>query len=128
MKLKDILNELYSNEDLNNPNLESQRIEFQNKIDILTNLLLSKKKVLFLTCSNRTKIKGVVHETPKSTALAYSLQDKLKDIVDITIIDVPSLNIVPCEGNVSRYDGNSSGVEKAILKDPKKKHTGMHRS
>jgi multimeric flavodoxin WrbA len=127
MKLKTILEELYSDAEMQNPNLESQRLEFGTKLDLLNGILIKKKKVLLLACSNRTKIKGVVHETPKSTALAYSIQDKLKDIVDITVIDVPSLKIFPCEGNVSRYDGNSCGVEKAILHDNFKNPSGMHR-
>jgi multimeric flavodoxin WrbA len=43
------------------------------------------------------------------------------------LIDVPELNIVPCEGNVSRKDGNSCGVMKAKLKDKEKNPTGYHR-
>ena len=43
------------------------------------------------------------------------------------LIDVPELNIVPCEGNVSRKDGNSCGLMKAKLKDDKKNPTGYHR-
>jgi multimeric flavodoxin WrbA len=43
------------------------------------------------------------------------------------LIDVPELNIVPCEGNVSRKDGNSCGLMKAKLKDKDKNPTGYHR-
>jgi multimeric flavodoxin WrbA len=43
------------------------------------------------------------------------------------LIDVPELNIVPCEGNVSRKEGNSCGLMKANLKDKDKNPTGYHR-
>ena len=35
--------------------------------------------------------------------------------------------IFPCEGNVSRADGNSCGLLKAALKDKKKNPSGHHR-
>jgi multimeric flavodoxin WrbA len=44
-----------------------------------------------------------------------------------TLIDVSELNIVPCEGNVSRKDGNSCGLLKSKLKDKDKNPTGHHR-
>lgn len=126
MRLKTILNEL-KEDSANNPSLESQKLEIQPKLDVLKDYLKTKRRVLFLTCSNRTEIKGVRHETPKSTSLAYSIQKELKGDVEIVVVDIPSLNIVPCEGNVSRYDGNSCGVYDALLKDPKKNPSGMHR-
>jgi multimeric flavodoxin WrbA len=46
------------------------------------------------------------------------------------LIEVPSLNIAPCEGNVSsnlKYDGNHCGVKGALLKDKDKNPTGYHR-
>jgi multimeric flavodoxin WrbA len=43
------------------------------------------------------------------------------------LIDVPELNILPCEGNVSRKDGNSCGILKAMLKDKNKNPSGNHR-
>ena len=43
------------------------------------------------------------------------------------LIDVPELNIIPCEGNVSHKDGNSCGLKKAVLKDKDKNPTGHHR-
>lgn len=126
MRLKTILNEL-KEDSTNNPSIESQKLEIQPKLDVFKDYLKTKRRVLFLTCSNRTKIKGVRDETPKSTSLAYSIQKELKGDVEIVVVDVPSLNIVSCEGNVSRYDGNSCGVYDALLKDPKKNPSGMHR-
>jgi multimeric flavodoxin WrbA len=126
MRLKTVINEIKQASELN-PDIESQKLEFEPKLDILKSYLKTKRKVLFLTCSNRTKITGVRHETPKSTSLAYSIQKELKSDVDITVIEVPELNIVACEGNVSRYDGNSCGVYDALLKDNNKNPSGLHR-
>ena len=126
MKLKTIINEIKDNPSLN-PNTESQKLELDPKLDVFKDYLKTKRKVLFLTCSNRTKIKGVRDETPKSTSLAYSIQKELGNDVEIVLIEIPDLNIVPCEGNVSRYDGNSCGVYDALLKDPKKNPSGLHR-
>ena len=53
------------------------------------------------------------------------IQEALGD--KATLIDVPELNIAPCEGNVSRKDGNSCGLKKAMLKDKDKNPTGFHR-
>ena len=33
-----------------------------------------------------------------------------------TLLDVSELNITPCEGNVSRKDGNACGILKSKLK------------
>jgi multimeric flavodoxin WrbA len=81
------------------------------------------EKVLFLTCSNRY---GQILRTqdPKSTILAKVMASKLDNV---TIINVPDLNIYPCEGNVSREDGNRCGVREATLKDDEKNPTGYHR-
>ena len=81
------------------------------------------KKVLFLTCSNRYD-KVLRTQTPKSTILARALASELDNV---TIINVPDLNIYPCEGNVSREDGNRCGVRQALLDDPEKNPTGYHR-
>jgi len=82
-------------------------------------------KVLLLTCSNRYNwdIKDI--DIPKSTILGMIIQEYLGD--KAVLIDVPELNIVPCEGNVSRKDGNSCGLKKAKLKDKDKNPTGEHR-
>ena len=63
-------------------------------------------KVLFLTCSNRYG-PILVRQDPKSTILAKVIASKLDNV---TIMNVPDLNIYPCEGNVSREDGNKCGV------------------
>jgi len=81
------------------------------------------KKVLFLTCSNRYD-EILKTQTPKSTTLAKVMAKKLDNC---TIINVPDLNIYPCEGNVSRKDGNKCGVKEALLKDPEKNPSGYHR-
>jgi multimeric flavodoxin WrbA len=46
---------------------------------------------------------------------------------NVTIINVPDLNIYPCEGNVSREDGNKCGIRAAALDDEGKNPTGYHR-
>ena len=82
-------------------------------------------KVLLLPCSNRYNWDENNIDIPKSTILAMVIQEYLGD--KATLIDVPELNIVPCEGNVSRKDGNSCGLMKAKLKDKNKNPTGYHR-
>lgn len=82
-------------------------------------------KVLLLPCSNRYNWDENNIDIPKSTILAMVIQEYLGD--KATLIDVPELNIVPCEGNVSRKDGNSCGLMKAKLKDKDKNPTGYHR-
>ena len=80
-------------------------------------------KVLFLTCSNRYE-KILEKQTPKSTILAEVMAKKLDNV---TIINVPDLNIYPCEGNVSREDGNKCGLKEALLKNKEKNPSGYHR-
>jgi len=87
--------------------------------------LKSKKKILFLTTSNRWSGEAG-GEMPKSTNLAYKIAEKLKGI-DVQIIEVPKLKIYPCEGNVSTSGGNSCGLKEAILKDSSKNPSGNHR-
>jgi len=82
-------------------------------------------KVLLLTCSNRYNWDVNKIDIPKSTILAMVIQEYLGD--KAVLIDVPELNIVPCEGNVSRKEGNSCGLLKAKLKDKDKNPTGYHR-
>lgn len=57
--------------------------------------------------------------------IAMYLHNELID--NSVLIDIPELNIVPCEGNVSRKDGNSCGVLKSMLKDKDKNPSGEHR-
>ena len=86
--------------------------------------LSGRKKVLFLTTSNRWEESN---EIPKSTLLARQIKEKLENSVDITILDIPKLKIFPCEGNVSGVNGNNCGVKDSILKDDKKNPSGNHR-
>ena len=57
--------------------------------------------------------------------IAMYLKEELGD--NAVLIDVTDLKILPCEGNVSRKDGNSCGVKDAVLKDKDKNPTGQHR-
>jgi len=86
--------------------------------------LQKKKKILFLTTSNRWSGEKE-GEMPKSTQLAHHLSDQLAGRVKI--IDVTKLNIYPCEGNVSTERGNSCGEKKAKLSDSEKNPSGEHR-
>ena len=78
--------------------------------------LKTKSKILFLLTSNRWEGQN---EIPKSSALAYAMQEELGKSV-VTIIDVSKLKIYTCEGNVSGQNGNNCGVKAAKLKDEKK--------
>jgi multimeric flavodoxin WrbA len=95
---------------------------FKN-IDSTIENLKKFKKVLFLTCSNRNK-DIAKKQTPKSTILAEVIADNLDNV---TIINVPDLNIYPCEGNVSLEEGNKCGIKDALLKDKEKNPSGYHR-
>ena len=88
-------------------------------------VLKGKKKVLLLSCSNRHNWDKNDIDIPKSKMIAMYLNEELGD--KSTLIDVSELNIVPCEGNVSRKDGNSCGLMKSKLKDKDKNPTGYHR-
>ena len=81
-------------------------------------------KVLLLPCSNRFQFDDNI-DTPKSTILASMIQETLGD--KAVLLDVPELKIYPCEGNVSRKDGNSCGLKDAILKNKTKNPSGYHR-
>lgn len=87
--------------------------------------LKGKKRILFLTTSNRwVGEKG--GEKPKSTKLA----ERIAELVGnerVTIIDATKLKIYPCEGNVSTEHGNTCGEKKAALKDDEKNPSGCHR-
>ncbi len=73
-----------------------------------------KKKVLFLTTSNRW---SGDKELPKSSIIADEIAKKFGDI---EIINVSKLKIFPCEGNVSTKRGNTCGLKEAMLKDKEK--------
>ena len=87
--------------------------------------LKDKKKVLLLSCSNRYNWDDKNVDIPKSKMLAMYLHDELGN--KSVLIDVPELKILPCEGNVSRKDGNTCGLMKAVLKDKDKNPSGNHR-
>ena len=78
-----------------------------------------------MSCSNRFNWDENNIDTPKSKILAVYLKEELGD--KAVFIDVPELNIASCEGNVSRKEGNSCGVKKALLKNDKKNPSGYHR-
>ena len=77
-----------------------------------------KKKILFLTTSNRW---SGDKELPKSSIIADEIAKKLGDI---EIINVSKLKIFPCEGNVSTKRGNTCGLKDAKLNDKEKNPTG----
>jgi hypothetical protein len=81
------------------------------------------KKVLLLTCSNRGEEVSKT-QLPKSSILAHVIHNNLDNS---TIIDVTKLKIYPCEGNVSRMEGNVCGIKEALLDDPEKNPSGYHR-
>lgn len=83
--------------------------------------LKKKKRVLLLTTSTRWNQSG---EIPKSTLLAKKIKSNLKNA---KLLDIPSLKIYPCEGNISNKSGNSCGVKEAILKDKNKNPSECHR-
>ena len=85
-------------------------------------ILKEKKKVLLLSCSNRYNWDENDIDIPKSKMLVMYIDDELGD--KSKLIDVSELKIFPCEGNVSRKDGNSCGLLKAKLKDKDKNPTG----
>jgi multimeric flavodoxin WrbA len=80
------------------------------------------KRVLLLTCSNRYE-KVLKEEIPKSSILAKVINKKVENS---KIIDVTKLKIYPCEGNVSRMEGNTCGIKEALLKDKIKNPLGYH--
>lgn len=89
--------------------------------------LEGKKKILFLTTSNRGKWAAKeLEEVPKSTKLARIIQNYLGSS-KCDLIEVPDLKIYPCEGNVSHTEGNSCGVKKSKLEDKDKNPSGNHR-
>lgn len=90
----------------------------------LIEYLSNKKKVLFLTTSNRWEGSK---EIPKSTLLAKEIKTRLQDTTEVTLLEIPKLKIYPCEGNVSGVDGNNCGIKDSLLKDEEKNPSGYHR-
>lgn len=95
------------------------------KLKQTIDLLKKKDKVLLLSSSNRYQFDPKKPDTPKSKLLALHIKEELGD--KAKFIDITELKILPCEGNVSRADGNSCGLLKAELKDKDKNPTGYHR-
>lgn len=104
-------------------NDESLFSNINNVINYINNPDNKIKKVTFITTSNRWE--GDKINTPKSTAIAQLIK-KYVDC-DVDLIDVPSLKIHPCEGNVSSYKGNICGVKDALMKDKEKNPNNIHR-
>jgi multimeric flavodoxin WrbA len=128
IRLKDLLNE--------DGYVSSQGEIVKGKLatpvrDTISYLTSNGGKVLFLTTSTRYPFntgygKGNLEvEIPKSTELALYIKDNIPN--ESHWIDIPQLNILPCEGNVSAKDGNNCGVEAAKLKNKEKNPTGNHR-
>jgi multimeric flavodoxin WrbA len=91
-------------------------MKIQRSIDHLR----KKKKVLFLTTSNRW---AGSKELPKSTELAKRMA---QESGNVELIDVSKLKINPCEANVSVRTGNECGVKGALLKDATRNPSGLH--
>jgi len=95
------------------------------KLKQTLDILKKKKKVLLLSCSNRFNWDPKKIDVPKSKLIAMYLNEELGD--KSVFMDVSELKIFPCEGNVSREEGNSCGIMKSLLKDDKKNPSGYHR-
>ena len=105
--------------------LELDKVKEGNHKKLVDTINTLKKfdKVLLLTCSNRYD-KILKNQTPKSTILAKVIKSELDNCV---LINVPDLNIYPCEGNVSLMEGNRCGIKAALLKNKEKNPSGYHR-
>ena len=104
--------------------MESASSQLRKNIENTIQFLESKKKVLFLTTSNRYDKNA--DDIPKSTQIAYYIQEMV-GMKKIEIIEVPKLNIYNCEGNVSSANGNGCGKKESILEDKVKNPSGFHR-
>lgn len=101
--------------------------KFKKQLEKAVKYLDSKKKVLLLTTSNRSKFSSKDGmDVPKSTRIAQVIQRSLGE-TKCTLVDVSKLLIYDCEGNVSSKDGNNCGVRGSKLQDDKKNPSGYHR-
>jgi len=116
------LQELYDKYQISEKNISTGNL---SRLEKTITELDKLEKVLLLPCSNRFNWDDDDIDIPKSTILAMVIQEALGN--KAVLIDVPELKIHPCEGNVSRKDGNSCGLMKAKLKDDNKNPTGFHR-
>lgn len=96
---------------------------YNNKLKKTVDFLKKKKKIVFITTSNRW---SGDKEQPKSTTLAYLLSKEIGED-KVTIIDASALKIHNCEGNVSRVGGNNCGIKESLLKNKEKNPSGYHR-
>lgn len=81
---------------------------------------------MLLTTSNR--FHEHIQDVPKTTQLALRIRDRLKQAgKHVTLVDVTSLRIYTCEGNISGAGGNHCGVPEAKLLNDVKNPTGHHR-
>ena len=117
-----LLNEILDKYNVTEKNGSTGNLKsLERTIDELSKL----NKVLLLPCSNRYNWDLNKMDIPKSTILAMVIDEHLGD--KSVMIDVPELKIYPCEGNVSRAEGNSCGLKKAKLQDKNKNPSGHHR-
>ncbi len=109
--------------------------DHKKKLRQTVKYLSGKKRILFLTTSNRWSGEHG-GEQPKSTQLAYKIAEMVSAYPGssgtpaspkITIIEVPKLKIYPCEGNVSTERGNTCGLKDALLRDKTKNPSNCHR-
>jgi len=76
------------------------------------------KKVVFITTSSRSPYVEKFGESPKSSQLARSLAEKLKQRdIKVEVIDAAKLNIHNCLGCVSELHGNNCGAKESAIKD-----------
>jgi multimeric flavodoxin WrbA len=118
IKLTDLIKEMVLQEEL-------VQSDAWKALNTTIEVLKKKEKVLLLSCSNRYNWDDNNTDIPKSKMLAMHIEEQLGS--KAVLIDVTDLKIVPCEGNVSRKDGNSCGSLKSKLKDKEKNPTGHHR-
>ena len=108
------------------PTLKKNDPHYKRLIETIE-FLEGKKKVLFITTSNRGEwAMKELKEEPKSTMLAKAIQSHLGKS-KCTLFETINLQIHHCEGNVSHMEGNSCGVKKSALKDKDKNPSGNHR-
>ena len=98
---------------------------YREEMEKTVSYLKGKKKILFLTTSNRWSGEHG-GEIPKSTQLAQKIAEMVGE-GKVEIIDIPALKIYPCEGNVSTARGNRCGLMEAKLNDTEKNPSGCHR-
>lgn len=104
--------------------MESKSSKLKENIEKTILFLEKRKKVLFLSTSNRYDKNA--DDIPKSLQIAQYIQE-MCGMKKIEIIDVSKLNIYNCEGNVSSVSGNGCGKKEALLNNKEKNPSGYHR-